>query len=92
MRGSFSSSSEANKTHVAARSALLKQIDPVSVLSFLPYEKGLAWQCMGYWTIVIPIVEQYILLLSEACRTHFVARSALLKQMDLVSVFGFLPY
>jgi hypothetical protein len=95
MRGTFSASSEANRTHVAARSALLKQMDlvvpiveryilllfeaygtpfvsfsallkqmdQVLQLGFLPYLKGLDWQCMRYWTGVIPIDAQYILLL-----------------------------
>jgi hypothetical protein len=71
MNSTFSSSSEACSTHVPSPSALLKQMDQVSVLGFRFYLKGLAWQCMGYLTTVIPIHEQYILLLfrslQDAC-------------------------
>jgi hypothetical protein len=44
--------------HVASRSALLEQMDQVLLLGFLPFLKGLDWQCMGYWTTVIPIDER----------------------------------
>jgi hypothetical protein len=49
---------EAYGTPSASFSVLLKQMDQVLLLGFLPFLKGLDWQCMGYWTTVIPIDER----------------------------------